>query len=118
MLLQSTLGVGKACALLGALGDACCQSPCAGEGENAESATQGEHSPEIALEADPGAAGGCPCPFDCALGCCSPNRAIVSDVVALDLGIVQSARLPLADVERMPPSPEARGILHVPKLAA
>lgn len=115
---QSLLGGVQLCALVEALGADCCETPCADETSRADVSEETTGPSVAALEATHGSDGDCTCPFDCALGCCSPNRAVASQVALLERALGESERLGLVEVEQAPPSPDARGILHVPKRAA
>mgnify|MGYP001553533059 CR=1 FL=1 len=106
------------CAVVGALGSDCCQTPCADDAQDAASDDPGDLSSAVVVEAAHGTDSDCSCPFECAFGCCSPTRAVVEQAVTLDHAMAAGERLALSEVEQTPPSPEARGILHVPKLAA
>ncbi|WP_437535989.1 hypothetical protein WME79_15520 [Sorangium sp. So ce726] len=60
--------------------------------------------------------GDCPCPLDCAAGCCAARVPAVppSPIVPVLLA-PPSADLVLLVPERAPPSPEVREVLHVPR---
>lgn len=115
---QSLLGSVQVCALVEAFGSDCCEVPCANEGGHVASAQESAGPSVAALEAAHSSEGDCSCPFDCTLGCCSPNRAVVAQVTRLDCPIGEGERLGLAEVAQAPPSPDGRGILHVPIRAA
>ena len=115
---QSLLGGVQLCALVGALGADCCETPCADEATHADASEETTGPSVAALEATHGVGGDCTCPFDCALGCCSPNRAVVPRVALLDRPLGESERLGLSEIEQAPPAPDGRGILRVPKRAA
>jgi hypothetical protein len=63
--------------------------------------------------------GDCNCPLDCASGCCAVRAPAVppSPIVPVLLAPL-SVELLLLVPERAPPSPEAREVLHVPRLLA
>ena len=115
---QSLLGSVELCALTAAFDSECCESPCADGGPHASAEESWAEQTATVLEATHGTDGDCSCPFDCALGCCSPNRALAHEAVALEHPLGESEQLALAGVDHAPPSPDARGILHVPKRAA
>ncbi|HEX2877147.1 MAG TPA: hypothetical protein VHP33_38115 [Polyangiaceae bacterium] len=115
---QSLLGNVQLCALVGAFSSDCCEAPCADESEHTAAEALNAGPSVAALEAKHGSDGDCSCPFDCALGCCSPNRALVPQVALLDRPLGESERLGLTEIEQAPPAPDGRGILHVPKRAA
>ncbi|RYZ06259.1 MAG: hypothetical protein EOO73_16460 [Myxococcales bacterium] len=114
---QSLLGGVQLCAFTGAFGSECCapvrasEAPSAAAGSSLDSSAS---APQGNQAADPD----CPCPFDCGLGCCAPSRALAPRALALDCAVGESKQLELPGREPSPPSPDARGILHVPKLAA
>lgn len=111
---QSLLGGNQLCALMASVATDDC---CAGEAAQAvEAAPVGALLG--AMDHPHDANGDCSCPFECATGCCSPTRAIVSEVAVLASAVAVSGKLALTEAEQAPASAEPRGILHVPKLAA
>ena len=115
---QSLLGSFQLCGLAAALGADCCESPCIDEGPLvAAEEPKAEHAAPT-LEVVQHTDGHCSCPLGCALGCCSPTRAVVQQAVMLERALGDSEQLPLSEVAETPLSPEVRGILHVPKRAA
>ncbi|WP_433933211.1 hypothetical protein AB3662_03185 [Sorangium cellulosum] len=60
--------------------------------------------------------GDCPCPLDCASGCCAARVPSVLPSPGIPALLApSSAGLLLLLPERAPPSPEAREVLHVPR---
>lgn len=115
---QSLLGSFQFCAIVEALASDCCPAPCAGEAAAAAHEGQSDLGALVVIRAAHAADDACPCPFECALGCCAPARAVVEHAVALGHAVAVSGRLAPGEVEQAPASPDRRGILHVPKLAA
>jgi hypothetical protein len=109
---QALLGSIQLCGLTAAFGTGCCAAPeaAADAAAQRDSALQTEAAPEAAQGMDED----CSCPFDCALGCCCPARALAPRVVALESARGESEQLDPVAVHESPPSPDARGILHVP----
>ncbi|WP_129354850.1 hypothetical protein [Sorangium cellulosum] len=60
--------------------------------------------------------GDCPCPLDCASGCCAARIPAFPPSPSIPVLLAPSSAelLPLLP-ERAPPSPEAREVLHVPR---
>ncbi|WP_437288728.1 hypothetical protein [Sorangium sp. So ce406] len=60
--------------------------------------------------------GDCPCPLDCASGCCAARIPAVPPSPSIPVLLAPSSpELLLLLPERAPPSPEAREVLHVPR---
>lgn len=60
--------------------------------------------------------GDCPCPLDCASGCCAARVPAVPPSPSVPVLLApSSAELLLLLPERAPPSPDAREVLHVPR---
>lgn len=111
---ESLFGGVQLCALAGLVVSDCCESPCADEGDQA-SAADAEGASIVAVQSPHDAGGSCSCPFDCAFGCCSAKRVTLVPLALLNHTLVESEQLDFPHVEEAPPSPDARGILHVPK---
>jgi hypothetical protein len=61
----------------------------------------------------------CPCPLNCASGCCAARVPAVPPSPGIPVLLApSSSELPRFLPERAPPSPEAREVLHVPRLLA
>lgn len=110
---QSLVGSNQLCVIMASVETGCC----AGEAAEAVEA-EPVAALLVGLDHPHDANGDCSCPFECATGCCSPTRAIVSEVAVLAGAVAVSGKLALTEAEQAPASAEPRGILHVPKLAA
>ncbi|MGK4008343.1 hypothetical protein WMF31_37365 [Sorangium sp. So ce1036] len=61
----------------------------------------------------------CPCPLDCASGCCAARIPAFPPSPSIPVLLApSSAELLLLLPERAPPSPEGREVIHVPRRLA
>jgi hypothetical protein len=103
------------CELRRAQAIACCAGN-DGQSEADEASADDDSAASIADEQ--GDADDCQCPAGCALGCCSPARAIVARVASTERIFGLGIELPVIEPVPARPSPEMPGILHVPKRAS
>ena len=59
----------------------------------------------------------CPCPLDCARGCCAATVPGVMVHGVPDVAVPTSAQAPRPEVDRPPPAVDPPGLLRVPKPA-